>query len=202
MKLLGVHPSPYTRKVRIVLAEKKIDYEFVIASPQAGDSSVSTHNPLGKVPVLVLEDRTAVYDSRVIVEFLDNVSPFSRLIPPGNRERIDVRRWEALADGVLDAAVLARYENLRVESERSAAWIQRQMCKIRAGIDEMERSLGERAFCTGNGYTLADISLGVCLGYLDFRYPNLGWRDSHPNLVRMEAKLAERKSFIDTIPHD
>ena len=202
MKLLGIQPSPFTRKVRIVLAEKKIDCDFVIASPQAEGSPVQARNPLGKVPVLVLEDETAVYDSRVIVGFLDNVSPFGRLIPPGNRERIEVRRWEALADGVLDAAVLVRYENQRSEDERSAAWIERQMGKIRAGVDEMERELGDKSFCTGNSYTLADIAVGVCLGYLDFRFPQLGWRDSYPNLVRLETKLAERQSFIDTIPRD
>ncbi len=202
MKLLGVHPSPFTRKVRIVLAEKKIDYDFIIASPQAEGSPVPTHNPLGKVPVLVLEDGTAVYDSRVIVEFLDNVSPFGRLIPPGNRERIEVRRWEALADGVVDAAVLVRYESQRKKAERSAAWIERQMGKIRAGVDAMDLELGDRSFCTGNSYTLADIAVGVCLGYLDFRFPQLGWRDSHPNLARLEAKLAERPSFNDTVPRD
>jgi glutathione S-transferase len=202
MKLLGAHPSPFTRKVRIVLAEKKIDYDFVIASPQAEGSPVPTHNPLGKVPVLVLEDENAVYDSRVIVEFLDNVSPISRLIPPGNRERIEVRRWEALADGVVDAAVLVRYENQRKAGERSAAWIERQMGKMRAGIATMERELGDKSFCAGNSYTLADIAVGVCLGYLDFRFPQLGWRDTHPNLVRLEAKLAERQSFIDTVPRE
>ena len=202
MKLLGVHPSPFARKVRIVLAEKKIDCDFVIAAPLDDDSPVPAHNPLGKIPVLLLEDDTAIYDSRVIVEFLDNVSPISRLIPPGNRERIEVRRWEALADGVLDVAVLVRYESQRVESERSAAWIARQLGKMRAGVDEMERSLGDKAYCTGNGYTLADIAVGACLGYLDFRFPNLGWRDNHPNLVRLAAKLAERPSFIDTIPHE
>ena len=202
MKLLGVHPSPFTRKVRIVLAEKKIDYDFVIAGPQAEGSPVPVHNPLGKVPVLLLDDETAVYDSRVIVEFLDSVSPFGRLIPPGNRERIEVRRWEALADGVLDAAVLVRYENQRSESERSAAWIERQTRKIRAGVRQMDRDVGDRPFCTGNGYTLADIAVGVCLGYLDFRVPQLGWHGAHPNVARLQAKLAERQSFIDTAPRD
>jgi len=202
MKLLGVHPSPFTRKVQIVLAEKKIDYDFVIASPQAEGSLVSAHNPLGKVPVLVLEDGTAVYDSRVIVEFLDNVSPISRLIPPGNRERIEVRRREALADGVVDAAVLVRHENQRKKGERSAAWIERQMGKMRAGVDAMDLELGDKSFCAGNTYTLADIAVGVCLGYLDFRFPQLGWRDTHANLARIEAKLAERPSFIDTVPRD
>ena len=202
MKLLGISPSPFTRKVRIVLAEKKIDYDFMLASPQAADSPVRAHNPLGKVPVLVLEAGTNLYDSRVIVEFLDNVSPTNRLIPPDNRERIEVRRWEALADGVVDAAVLVRYENQRAEAERSAAWIERQMGKLRAGIDEMERGLGDKAFCTGNGFNLADIAVGTCLGYLDLRFPQLDWRAGRPNLARLAGKLAERQSFIDTLPRE
>jgi glutathione S-transferase len=202
MKLLGSRPSPFTRKVRIVLAEKKIDYEFAIASPWDDGPLVSAHNPLGKVPVLVLEDETSLYDSRVIVEFLDNVSPISRLIPPGNRERIEVRRWEALADGVVDAAILVRYENLRPRTERSKAWLERQMSKMRAGIDEMERELGDKSYCAGNAYSLADIAAGVCLDYLDFRQPKLLWREAHSNLARLQAKLAERQSFIDTTPKD
>ena len=202
MKLYGSLTSPYVRKTRVLIREKNLACEFVVADSWAADSPIPALNPLGKVPVLVLEDETAVYDSRVIVGFLDNVSPFGRLIPPGNRERIEVRRWEALADGVLDAAVLVRYENQRSKDERSAAWIERQTGKIRTGVDEMERELGDKSFCTGNSYTLADIAVGVCLGYLDFRFPQLGWRDSHPNLVRLDAKLAERQSFIDTIPRD
>jgi len=202
MKLLGSRPSPFTRKVRIVLAEKKIDYEFVIASPWDDGPRVTAHNPLGKVPVLVLEDETSLYDSRVIVEFLDNVSPISRLIPPGNRERIEVRRWEALADGVVDAAILVRYENLRPRTERSAAWIERQMGKIRFGIDEMERELGEKPYCTGNGYNLADIAVGVCLDYLDFRHPSLSWHEVHPRLAQLQAKLAEHQSFAETTPKE
>ena len=202
MKLLGVHPSPFTRKVRIVLVEKKVEYEFVIASPQNDGALVMSHNPLGKVPVLVLEDETSLFDSRVIVEFLDSVSPISRLIPPGNRERIEVRRWEALADGVLEAAILVRYENQRADAERSAAWTERQMNKLRSGVDAMERDLGDKTYCTGNAFNLADIAVGVCMDYLDFRYPTLGWRDAHSNLARLQAKLAERQSFIDTVPKD
>jgi len=202
MKLFGLHPSPFTRKVRIVLAEKKIEFEFVIASPQDDGALVMRHNPLGKVPVLVLEDEMTLYDSRVIVEFLDNVSPIGRLIPPGNRERIEVRRWEALADGVVDAAILVRYENQRADAERSAAWTERQTNKVRSGLDAMERELGDKTYCTGNAFNLADIAVGVCMDYLDFRYPTLGWRDAHPNLALLQAKVAERQSFIDTVPKD
>lgn len=119
MKLLGSAASPYTRKVRIVLAEKKIDCDFEIADVNPPENPVNAHNPLGKVPTLMLDDGTALFDSRVIVEFLDAVSPLSRLIPEENRDRVAVRRWEALADGLLDAGLLIRYESLRPKKSRA-----------------------------------------------------------------------------------
>lgn len=202
MKLIGTHPSPFTRKVRIVLAEKRIECDFVIESPWGADTRVPSHNPLGKIPVLVLDDGATLFDSRVIVEFLDNVSPMGRLIPHGNRGRIEVRRWEVLADGVLDAGVLVRVENRRGDGLTSPDWIERQMGKMRAGIAQMERELGDKPFCTGNVFKLADIAVGACLGWLDFRFPHLDWRDNHPNLLRLWNRLAERPSFFDTTPHE
>jgi len=203
MKLIGTHPSPFTRKVRIVLAEKRIDCDFVVETPWGADSKVPAYSPIGKVPVLVLDDGKSLFDSRVIVEFLDNVSPIGRLIPQGNRERIEVRRWEALADGVLDAGVLVRAENQqRAAAERSASWVERQMGKMRAGVDMMERELGENGYCTGNSCNLADISVGTCLGWLAFRFPEHGWLEGRPRLARLVAKLAERQSFIDTTPRE
>ncbi len=200
MKLFGTPASPYTRKVRIVLAEKKIDYDFEQQSPWEPKSAVAGKNPLGKVPVLELEDGTVLYDSRVIVEFLDNASPNAKLIPADKRERVEVRRWEALADGVLDAGVLVRQENLRSETERSRAWIERQTGKVQAGLATMNRELGERQWCAGNAYSLADIAVGACLGWLSFRFPNIDWRSAHANLARGMDKLSERQSFIDTVP--
>lgn len=200
MKLIGTTASPYTRKVRIVLAEKKIEYGFEPDNPWSADSGVPARNPLGKVPVLLLEDGTPLFDSRVIVEFLDNVSPLARLIPAENRGRIEVRRWEALADGVLDAAILVRMENAREPSLRSADWIARQQGKVDAGLALMDAELGALAWCAGSSYTLADIALGCCLAWLDFRFPAMDWRGKHGNLARHAAKLAERPSFIDTPP--
>jgi glutathione S-transferase len=200
MKLIGSLASPFTRKARVVLAEKKIDYEFEIDNPWDADTRVPVNNPLGKVPVLVLDDGTTLFDSRVIVEFLDNASPLARLLPAGNRERIEVRRWEALADGVVDAAVLVRMEHRRKPAQRSPEWIERQMGKVRAGLAAMDADLGDRPWCAGNAYTVADIAVGVCLGWLDFRFPDLGWRSGHPNLERALAKLSERPSFVETAP--
>jgi glutathione S-transferase len=121
MKLLASLASPYTRKVRIVLAEKKIECDMELVDVFPVENVVNAHNPLGKIPTLILDDGTPLYDSRVIVEFLDGKSPISRLIPEDMRERVAVRRWEALADGVLDAGLLVRYETMRSRAS-SAAW--------------------------------------------------------------------------------
>lgn len=200
MKLIGSYASPFARKVRIVLAEKKIDYELEIDDPWKDESSARRVNPLSQVPVLVLDDGTALYDSRVIVEYLDSASPLARLIPADKRERIEVRRWEAIADGILDAAMLARLERLRTSVERSESWIARQMRKVDAGLELMDKELGANAWCSGNGYTLADIAVGSCLGWLLFRFPEIGWQAEHLNLARHFIKLSERASFIETTP--
>jgi len=201
MKLLGSLASPYTRKVRVVLAEKKIECEFEKVDVNPPDNSVNAHNPLGKVPTLMLDDGTALFDSRVIVEFLDGVSPLARLIPDDNRERVAVRRWEALADGALDAGLLIRYESLRPKKEQSAAWTAKQAGKLRRGLAMLSGELGERNWCHGDRYTLADIALGCCLGWVEFRKPGgVEWRGEYPNLERHYAKLMERPAFADSVP--
>lgn len=200
MKLIGSLTSPYARKARIVLAEKKIDYEFLIDSPWTAETQVSRFNPLGKIPVLVLDDGNTLFDSRVIVEYLDSVTPNNRLFPQGGRERIQVKRWEALADGVSDAAAAAFLEGKRAESERSPSWIERQRGKIDLGARAMEAELGADAWCQGNAFSLADIACGCALGYLAFRFPDIDWRGDCPNLSRLYDKLMQRQSFIDTVP--
>ena len=201
MKLLGSVASPYTRKVRIVLAEKKIECEFEVADVQAAENPVTAINPLGKVPTLVLDEGTALFDSRVIAEFLDGVSPLSRLIPEENRERVAVRRWEALADGTLDAGLLIRYESLRPKKEQSKAWSDKQAGKLRRGLAMIAAELGDRPWCHGDRYSLADIAVGCCLGWVAFRKPaGIDWRAEHPNLDRFYEKLMERPAFADTAP--
>ena len=202
MKLIGSLTSPYVRKVRIVMAEKKLDYQFVLEDVW-GEDAISKSNPLGKVPCLVLEGGEAVFDSRVIVEYMDTRSPVSRLIPESSRERTEVRTWEALADGLLDAAILARMEQTwvhRGEEQRSQAWIARQLGKVNACVAAMSTGLADKPWCSGIHLTLADIAVGCALGYLDFRYPDIAWRASYPNLVKLSDKLATRPSFIDTLP--
>ncbi|MGE5128704.1 MAG: glutathione S-transferase family protein [Sphingomonadaceae bacterium] len=200
MKLLVSLPSPYGRKVRVVLAEKRIECELELVDVAPEDSPVIAHNPLGKVPTLVLDDGMALYDSRVIVEFLDNVSPISRLIPQDKRERVAVRRWEALADGVIEAGALLRAETLRPENERSAAWMRRQQGKIERGLAVLAADLGGHHWCNNDRYTLADISLGCCLGWLAFRHPAIDWRGRYPNLGDLYDRLSDRPAFADTAP--
>jgi len=200
MKLLVSLPSPYGRKVRIVLAEKRIDCDLELVDVAPAETPLNAHNPLGKIPTLLLDDGMALYDSRVIVEFLDAVSPIGRLIPKGNRERVAVLRWEALADGVLDAGALLRGETLRPKKEQSTAWMERQRGKIERGLAEMAKDLAERDWCHNERYTLADIALGCCLGWLAFRHPAFDWRGKYANLARHYDKLSERPAFAETAP--
>lgn len=203
MKLIGAVTSPYVRKVRAVMAEKKLDYHFVQENVWAADTTISDANPLGKVPCLIMEGGEALFDSRVIVEYVDTLSPVGKLIPALGRERAEVKTWEALADGLLDAAILARLEATwpeRKDSERSPAWIERQVGKVHASLKAMSRGLGDKPFCVGIHLSLADISVGCALGYLDFRFPDIDWRGEHTNLAKLQEKLMQRQSFIDTQP--
>lgn len=203
MKLIGSNTSPYVRKVRVVMAEKKLDYDYVLENVWSADTTIGLSSPLGKVPCLIMEGGEAIFDSRVIVEYFDALSPVGKLIPSVGRERAEVKTWEALADGLLDAAILARLEATwdgRTEAQRCQAWIDRQLGKVDAALVAMSRGLGDKAFCTGIHLSLADIAVGVALGYLDFRFPQIPWREQYPNLAKLQDKLMQRPSFIDTRP--
>ncbi len=203
MKLIGSATSPYVRKVRIVMAEKKLDYQLLHEDVWAAGTTITASNPLGKVPCLVMEGGEAVFDSRVIVEYLDTLSPVGKLIPTQGRERAEVKTWEALADGLMDAAILARLEATwagRSATERSQAWIDRQMDKITATLKAMSTGLGDKSFCSGVHFSLSDVAVGSALGYLDLRFADVDWRDAHPNLGKLQEKLVQRPSFVETLP--
>jgi glutathione S-transferase len=201
MKLIGSLASPYVRKVRVVMLEKRIEYDFALENVWAADTTIQESNPLGKVPCLVMEDGGAVFDSRVIVEYLDTLTPVGKLIPPNGRERAEVKCWEALADGVCDAAMLLRLEHtLRPAEQRSQDWIDRQMAKVQGGLKAMSAGLKDTAFCAGNQYTLADVAVGCTLDWITFRFPEISWRTEYPNLEKLLEKLSERPSFKETLP--
>lgn len=202
MKLIGSLTSPYVRKVRVVMAEKKLDYDLVLEDVWADDTRIQEYNPLGKVPCLIMDDFGCLYDSRVIVEYLDTLSPVSRLLPQSGRERATTKSWEAIADGIMDAAVAIRIETTqRAKALQSTAWIQRQQHKISAALHQMEKELSdEYPYCTGNNLSLADLAVGCALGYLDLRFPDTDWRTPHPKLARLMSRLLERPSFESTQP--
>jgi glutathione S-transferase len=199
MKLLGSPASAYARKARIALEEKGIAYEYVIDRPSAPDTRVKEFNPLGQIPVLVCDDGSTVYDSPVIVEYADGLAPPPRLIPEGFADRIAVKRWEALGDGMVDAIVALLLDGRREAGKRQDESFQaRQNGKIVRGLATMERTLGQGAFCHGDTFTLADIACGVALGYLDQVFPQRDWRADHPGLARHAERLAARESFRKT----
>ena len=194
MQLLGVDRSPYVRKVRIVLEEKGIPYEYVQARPSVPDSPVPAYNPLAKIPVLVTDSGKGIYDSPVIVEYLEGLKPEPALIPQSFEARIDVKRWEALGDGIADATVLVSHDP---ELKQGEEWHKKQRLKIDRGLAAMEKALtGE--FCFGERFSLADIAAGYALGYLDAALPKIAWRESHPNLAKLAERLARRASFSRT----
>ena len=201
MKLIGTPTSPYVRKVRIVLNEKKIDYDFVLEDLGNPSSRLSELNPLGKVPCLVMEDNKTLYDSSVIVDYLDTITPVGKLIPPSGRARAEVKCWEALANGVMDASILVRLEETkRPKQQRSPEWIQLQTGKVQTGLKAMSAQLGDKTWCHNNAYSLADIAVGCALGWLAFRFGQLNWQSEYENLARLFERLMERPSFQETIP--
>ena len=197
LKLLGHDGSPYVRKVRIVFEEKRIPYEYVKARPSLPDSPVPQYNPLAKIPVLVTDKGKAIYDSPVIVEYLDALASEPRLIPAELEERVEVKRWEALGDGIADATVLVSHDYDKVQT---AEWHQKQRLKIERGLAAMEKDLGTRDYCHRNSFSLADIAAGYALGYLDRVLPDIDWRSAHPQLARLARRLGQRESFSKTIP--
>lgn len=199
MRLFGSPGSPYARKVRIALAEKQIPYEYEVQRGSAPGSPVPQFNPLGKVPTLVLDDGRGLYDSPVIVEYLDTMGEGPRLIPELPAERIVVKQWEALGDGIAEAAVHINHERREpAEKQKDPAWFQRQRDKVDRGLAVMEKDLGKGEFCFGGRFTLADIAAGYALGYLDFAVADIEWRKGHPALARLAERLYARPSFGTT----
>ncbi len=201
LRLIASPTSPYARKVRIVMSEKRIECDLQMTDVWSSETTIAQFNPLGKVPCLIMDDGGAVFDSRVIVEYLDALTPVGHLIPTGGRQRVEVRTWEALADGIIDALVVVRLEHAqRQPMQRSQSWIDRHLGKANAGLAAAAAALAEKPWCNDERFTLADIALGVSLGYLDFRFPEIDWRARHANLARHYEKLAARPSFQGTLP--
>ena len=201
MKLLGTDGSPYVRKVRISLEEKGVAYDYVRERPSVPGSSVPNYNPLAKIPTLVLDNGKAIYDSPVIVEYVDGIGKGAKLIPTEFEARIEVKRWEALGDGIADATVLVSHDFRNPENERQKPdWYEKHGSKITRGLATMDRDLGDREFCFGNSFTLADIACAYSLAYLDLAWKPVDWRKAHPRLAKFYERMMQRPSFQKTVP--
>lgn len=197
-ELISAAPSPYARKVRIALAEKGIPFRLLTEVPWDATTTTPRHNPLEKVPVLLLEDGGSVYESAFVLEWLELKHPDPPLVSASVEERLAARRLEVLADGVCDALVLVFLERRRATP--SAPWIDRQMRKVAGGLGEMSRLLGGRDWAVGDRFGLGDIAIGVTVGYLGVRFPEIPLAERHPNLAAHAARLEERPSFAGSRP--
>lgn len=193
MKLICSPASPFARKVLVLLREtgQQVETEVQHASPTARNPAVAAVNPLGKIPVLLTDDLGPLYDSRVICQYLDRLHDGPRMIPEAGAARFIALRREALADGLLDAALLARYESIRPEGLVWPDWHDGQQAKIMAALAAMEADLPE-------GLDLGAIAYGCALGYLDFRFAAMNWRDRHPRLAEWEAAFGARPAMRAT----
>ena len=200
LKLISATPSPYARKVRIALAEKNIPFELITEVPWNHGAVTAKHNPLAKLPVLLLEDGSSIYDSRFILEYLELIYPQTPLLPSDIAGKLAAKHLEVLADGICDAVVLIFFERMR-GANASAEWTARQMHKIEAGVGELARLIGERKFAVGDTFGLGDIATGTVLGYLGVRFSEFDWKTLYPSLANYASELEQRPSFQQTIPY-
>jgi glutathione S-transferase len=195
MKLIGSTTSPYVRKARLVLLEKNIPHTYVIDPPSEPNSEVYRVNPLGRIPALILDDGTCVFDSTVIAEYVDTLNDTPILIPRNDAlARMRVKRGESLADGIMDSAIVVRMERIRPEEKQEHGNIDLHYSAITRTLEHIAGQLGQSKWCIGNSITLADLALVAALVYLDLRQPERDWRNAHPNLAAWFNRLVTRPS--------
>ncbi len=199
-KLISATPSPYARKVRIALAEKKLPFELITEVPWNSTTATPKHNPLEKLPVLILDDGSSVYESNFIMQYLEWMYPETPLMPADVEGKIAARRLEVLCDGVCDAFVLMFFEKQRAEGTISKEWMARQRRKIDGGLREMSRLIGDRDFAVGGKFGLGDIAVGTVFAYLAVRAPEIDWRSANPNLGAFSDRMEKRPSFAGSVP--
>jgi glutathione S-transferase len=199
-RVISATPSPYARKVRIALAEKGIPFELVTEVPWNDDTATPRYNPLEKLPVLIVDETTSVYESRFILEWIEAKHPEPPLMPRDVDAMLAVKRLEVLGDGICDACVLMFWERARAAEKQSPEWSARQARKVVGGLREMARLLDDREWFVGEGLTYADIAVGSVLRYLDVRFPENDWRRRHPSLAAFSDRIEQRPSFAATVP--
>jgi glutathione S-transferase len=199
-KLISASPSPYARKVRIALVEKALPFELITEVPWDSTTRTPQHNPLEKLPILLLQDGSSVYESSFILQCLEWTHPAPALLPADVPGKIAARRLEVLCDGVCDAFVLSFFERKRATAAQSPEWLARQMRKIEGGVAGMARLVATRTFAVGDQFSLGDIAVGTAMGYLAVRFPEFEWRGRYPSLAAYCAILEQRPSFQASVP--
>lgn len=200
MQLISATPSPYARKVRITLAEKGVPFELVTEVPWNSTSATPKHNPLEKLPVLILDDGSSVYESRFILEWIEAKYPEPPMLPGNIDGKLFARQVEVVVDGVCDACVSLFWERHRDPDKQSAEWKARQMRKVDGGLKALAEWVGDREFIVEDRFGLADVATGTLCRYLDVRFADLPWRDTHPNLAAYSDRIERRPSFAETVP--
>lgn len=200
MKLYISAASSYSRTVRVMLIEKGVPHDVEIVNLWEPNELKKT-NPIGKVPALKLDDGRVLINSPLIADYVDAKFPEPRYIPVDPELRLEAKRWEALADGTMDAVSASLYEmRFHGEAARSPEWLERQRGKLEAGFAALEEMLGNRAWCVADAMSLADIAIGCHLGFINLRAPQFFPQGRHPGLTRLWKKLEGRESFKKTAP--
>ena len=199
MRLIIATPSPFSRKIRVVIREKNIACDEDIHNPWVSDSTVTGLNPLGQIPILTTDDQQQIFDSRVIFDYLEQLKPANPLLPSDPVEQIQTRKIESIADGISDATVLLVLEAHRPKHLQSSDWIERQQKKIENSLHFLNHRLKNRKWFVGDENTLADISVGCALSYIDLRLPYYLWRECFASLRHFSDMIEQRSSFKDTL---
>ena len=200
LKLISATPSPYARKVRITLAEKGIPFELVTEVPWDSTTSTPRYNPLEKLPVLLLEGGGSVYESRFILEWIEAKYPAPPMLPEDSDARLFARQVEVVVDGVCDALVALFWERHRDPDKQSAEWKARQIRKVDGGMRALAEWAGDKEFVVGDRFGLADVATGTVCRYLDVRFPEYNWRQTHPELSDYSDRMERRASFAASVP--
>ncbi len=199
-KLISATPSPFARKVRVALLEKSIPFELITVNPWNSAEKVQIHNPLGKIPILIIDDKKPIYESSYILEWLEAKFPKPSLLPVGIEETLEAKYLQVICDGICEAFVLLFIERMREKNKRSTSWEDRQFHKIESGLTELETIIPESGFCVGAFFTIADIAIVAMVQYLSMRFEELRIREKFPRLASFCDSHGERPSFKNTIP--
>lgn len=199
MKLIGSYTSPFVRKISVILLEKGITFEFINEQPYNADTGIAHYNPLGKVPALVTDEGEIWYDSPIIAEYIDLLGVEPAMLPADPKAALKVRQLEALADGIMDAGLVAVRELARPVEQQSESEQLRQREKINRGLDALESYLHDGTLSVDT-VNLATIAIACAVGYLNFRHVSPGWCVDRPLLVKLVENLFQRESFARTQP--